>query len=496
MTEPRALIELRGVSKYFPGVTALDDVSIRFAPAKVHALLGENGAGKSTLIKIVDGIYRPDRGEVLGDGHPVRLSSPHEAGKLGVSVVHQHRTLVGNLSVAENLMLGRMGRDWSVFRRPAMEARARELLDEVGVNVHPWAQVNTLGPAAQQMVEVARAIGRDARLIIFDEPTTSLTPPERNVLFANIRELRLRGIAVIYISHDLEDALGISDEVTVLRDGRVAVHLEDVDDVETVIHHMIGKALEVGYPRRREVQPDVVLAVSHLRTSHIRDVSLEVRQGEIVCLAGLVSSGRTETLRAIYGLDQVTSGTIELAGTPYVPNGPRRAIARRMGLVPEDRKEQGLVLPLSVSSNVALGDEGALSKLGLISAARETRVVERSMNDLRVKAPSADATVGNLSGGNQQKVVLGRWLSRQMDLLLIDEPTVGIDVGARAEFYKLLDDYAAAGGACLVVSSDLTEVLGLADRVVVIRSGSSVATLTGECMSRGHVLRAMTVGAA
>jgi ABC-type sugar transport system ATPase subunit len=282
----------------------------------------------------------------------------------------------------------------------------------------------------------------------------------------------------------------------VLRDGRVVAHLEDAGDVETVIHHMIGKSLEIGYPRRREVQPDVVLSVRNLSSSHLRDVSLEVRRGEVVCLAGLVGSGRTEILRAIYGADPLTGGTIELAGATYTPHGPRRSIARGMGLVPEDRKQQGLVLPLSVSSNVALGNESWLSRLGLISASRESDMVDRSMKDLRVKAPSARTAVDNLSGGNQQKVVLGRWLVRDVDLLLIDEPTVGIDVGARAEFYKLLDDFAAAGGACLVVSSDLTEVLGLADRVVVIRSGSSVATLTGERMNREDVLLAMTVGAA
>lgn len=496
MNHPDPLVELRGVSKFFPGVTALDDVSVAFSPGRVHALLGENGAGKSTLIKIVDGIYRHDRGELLGEGRALRLTSPRDAEHFGISVVHQQRTLAGNLSVAENLSLGRARHDWSVFHRSAGEALAARLLGEIGLDVDPRARVETLGPAAQQMVEVARAIGRDARVIIFDEPTTSLTPPEREMLFNKIRELRSRGIAVVYISHDLEDALALSDDVTVLRDGHVVAHLDGDVDVDTVINHMIGKSLEVGYPRRRRPQDDVALSVNDLQTRILSGVSLDVHRGEIVCLAGLVGAGRTEVLRAIYGLDPVTSGTIRIGGHAYVPAGPRTAISHRIGMVPEERKEQGLVLPLSISKNVTLGDEGSLKRLGLLSAAREDVVVRRSIAELQIKAPSARTLVGNLSGGNQQKVVLSRWLARNADLLLIDEPTIGIDVGARAEFYKLLDDYAAEGGACLVVSSDLTEVLGLADRIVVIRGGSSVTTLTGERMNRENALRAMTVGAA
>jgi ABC-type sugar transport system ATPase subunit len=490
------LLELRHVTKRFPGVVASRDVSIAFSAGSVHALLGENGAGKSTIVKMISGLQPPDEGSLLVDGEPVHLAAPRDAEHLGVAVVHQHRTLVDELSVAENLFLGRLGRTWGGFVRRRWVERARELLDEVGLDVDPGSVVGELGPAAQQMVEITRAIGRDARLIVFDEPTTSLTPPERELLFARVRGLRDRGLAVVYISHDLEDTLALSDEVTVLRDGAVVAHERGLCDVERVVQHMIGRTLDTGYPRTRVARERSVLTATGLRSARLSGADVQVRRGEIVCIAGLVGSGRTELLRAIYGLDPLSAGAIELDGAPFAPRSPRDSISRGLGMVTEDRKGQGLVLDLSVSANVVLGNEGPLRRLGLLSPRAERDLVDGAVRSLQVKTASADVPVATLSGGNQQKVVLGRWLARQPRLLLIDEPTVGIDVGARAEFYKLLDDYAAAGGACLVVSSDLTEVLGLADRVVVMRDGATVAHVEGPDMTRENLLRAMTVEAA
>ncbi|TDE01165.1 sugar ABC transporter ATP-binding protein [Jiangella asiatica] len=495
MTETTPLLELREVTKRFPGVTATRKASIAFFPGRVHALLGENGAGKSTIVKMISGIYQPDEGAIVVDGQRVRLHSPADAEAAGVAVVHQHRTLVDELTVAENLFLGHLGRAWARFRRRTWEAKARELLGRVRLDVSPGAFVGDVGPAAQQTIEIARAIGRDARLIIFDEPTTSLTPPEREVLFDLVRDLRDQGIAVVYISHDLGDALALSDEVTVLRDGAVVAHERSGWDVQTVVRHMIGRSLDSGFPRTRRIGAETVLDVRDLRSPHLRGVSVSVSPGEIVGVAGLVGSGRTELLRAVFGLDPVDGGQILLDGRPFRPRSPRHSIAAGIGFVTEDRKGQGLVLDLSVSDNVVLGNERPLASAGLIATRRQNTTVDATIRSLQVKTSSRGVPVGTLSGGNQQKVVLGRWLARSTRLLLIDEPTVGIDVGARGEFYKLLDDYAAAGGACLVVSSDLTEILGLADRVVVLRAGASVAEMKGSDMNREAVLRAMVAAA-
>ncbi len=496
MSDGTPFVELRAVTKRFPGVIAAREVSISFLPGKVHALLGENGAGKSTLVKIISGIYSPDDGQVFFEGSPVRLQAPVDAERHGVAVVHQHRTLVNDLTVAENLFLGQFGPGWSVFRRADWNARAKGLLATVGLDLDPSAPVRDLSPAEQQLLEIARAIGRNARFIVFDEPTTSLTPPECEVLFAQIRSLRQRGLAIVYISHDLEHALALSDEITVLRDGAVVAHEIGLKDVETVVRHMIGRTLDAGYPRTRIASNDEVLQVSDLRSWRLNGVDLHVRRGEIVCIAGLVGSGRTEHLRAIFGIDSVASGGIRLKGSAFAPRSPRHSIEAGLGFVSEDRKQQGLVLELGVSANLVLGNERPLGRLGFISPAREMSLVQNAIQSLRIKTSSPHTQVGTLSGGNQQKVVLGRWLARSTQLLLIDEPTVGIDVGARAEFYRLLDEYAAAGGSCLIVSSDLTEVLGLADRVVVMRDGASVAEMERGDMKRENLIRAMTAEAA
>jgi ABC-type sugar transport system ATPase subunit len=496
MSDAAPFVELRGITKSFPGVVALRNVSVSFSPSKVHALLGENGAGKSTLVKIISGIYAQDDGQILFSSEPARLRAPVDAERKGVAVVHQHRTLVDDLSVTENLFLGHFGSTWAPFSRTAWTERARRSLADLGLDIDPGETVRNLSPAGQQLLEIARAIGRNCRLIIFDEPTTSLTPPEREALFAQIRRLRAGGFAIVYISHDLEEALALSDEVTVLRDGAVVAHEVGLKDVQTVIRYMIGRTLESGYPRSRKTSEYEVLRVRNLRSSRLNGVDLHVRRGEIVCVAGLVGSGRTECLRAIFGLDSLQGGEILLNGDAFAPRSPRNSIRAGLGFVSEDRKQQGLVLDLGVSANLVLGNESMLARLGLMSSRRESGLVDRIIRSLRIKTASSTIAVAALSGGNQQKVVLGRWLARSTRLLLIDEPTIGIDVGARAEFYRLLDEYAASGGACVIVSSDLAEVLGLADRVFVMRNGASVAEMGREDMTRETLLRAMTAVAA
>ncbi len=496
MTNPVPLLELRSITKTFPGVVALRGVSLSFFPGRVHALLGENGAGKSTLVKVINGIYAPDAGKLLFDGREERLHAPVDAERHGIAVVHQHRTLVNDLTVAENLFLGRLGSSWSTFRRKLWNRRAGELLAAVGLDLDPATLVRELSPAAQQLLEIGRAIGRDVRFIIFDEPTTSLTPPECDILFARIRQLKARGIAIVYITHDLDDALALSDETTVLRDGAVVAHEVGLKDVQTVVRHMIGRPLNDGYPRTRFPSNEVVLQVAGLKSTQLKGVDLRVCRGEIVCIAGLVGSGRTALLRAVFGLDSIDSGHVLLDGKSFSPRSPRHSIRAGMGFVSEDRKQQGLVLDLGVSANLILGNEGMLGRFGCLSITRERNVARESIRSLHIKTSSETTKVVSLSGGNQQKVVLGRWLARSTRLLLIDEPTVGIDVGARAEFYRLLDEYAARGGACLIVSSDLTEVLGLADRVVVMRDGASVGKMEKDDMTREALLRAMTAVAA
>lgn len=495
MSDVAPFVELLRITKSFPGVVALRNISVSFSPGKVHAVLGENGAGKSTLVKIVSGIYTPDEGQILFSGEPARLRAPIDAERKGVAVVHQHRTLVNDLSVAENLFLGHLGSTWGPFSRAAWIERARRSLASLGLDIDPHEAVRNLSPAGQQLLEIARAIGRHCRLIIFDEPTTSLTPPEREALFVQIKRLRASGFAIVYISHDLEEALALSDAVTVLRDGAVVADEIGLKDVQTVIRYMIGRTLESGYPRNRKSSKREVLRVRNLCSSRLRGVDLHVRCGEIVCVAGLVGSGRTECLRAIFGLDELRSGEVFLNGAAFTPRSPRNSIRAGLGFVSEDRK-QGLVLDLGVSANVILGSEGRFARLGLMSSRREDNLVARIIQSLRIKTASPITPVGDLSGGNQQKVVLGRWLARATELLLIDEPTIGIDVGARAEFYRLLDEYAGSGGACLIVSSDLAEILGLADRVFVIRNGASVAEIERDHMTRENLLRAMTAVAA
>jgi ABC-type sugar transport system ATPase subunit len=473
--------ELRDISKSFPGVRALDGVGFDLKPGEVHALLGENGAGKSTLVKIICGVYRPDAGEIRLDGAPVAISDPTHAQALGISPVHQELHLETYLTVAENIFLGRQptGRFGLIdYRR--MNREASKLLARLGVPLDPEAAVGSLSVAQRQIIAIARAISTTARIIIFDEPTSSLTERETNLLFQTIERLRADGLGVIYISHRMEEIFRLCDRVTVLRDGRhVATKPVAETDLRGLIGMMIGRELGDLFRKERAEIGDAVLEVERLsKAGLLHDISFSVRRGEIVGVAGLVGAGRTELARAIFGDLPFDGGAIRIAGEA-LPRGhsSRRAIKAGIGLVPEDRKEQGLVTGLSVRHNISMAMLRTLSRLNVLSAGKERRLAEAYVKKLAIKTPGIDQKATFLSGGNQQRVVIAKWLATEPKLLIVDEPTRGVDVGAKAEIHELLSSLARDGMAIMMISSDLPEVLAMSDRVLVMHQGRLAADL-------------------
>ena len=496
------VLALRGVSKSFGSVRALSDVSLELYGAEAHALAGENGAGKSTLIKILAGVSRPDSGQVLLDGRPVHFAGPGDARDAGVAVIYQEPTLFGDLSVAENIFMGRQPRAsarWlrSIDRR-AMYAAAAELFDRLGVALDPAAPARGLSIADQQMVEIAKALSLHARVLIMDEPTAALTPEEVSRLFAVARALRADGAAVLFISHRLEEVFDLCRRVTTLRDGRlVASDLVADLTADDLVRRMVGRDLDTLYPAPGANLGEVALRVRRLtREGVFTDVSFEVRRGEIVALAGLIGAGRTEVARAVFGIDRPDAGTVEVAGARLRPASPTAAMAAGMALVPEDRRAQGLVMDASIERNLGLTQLRTLHRGGLMSRRAEHRRAADWALRLRLKYARLSDAVDLLSGGNQQKVVLAKWLATEPSVLIVDEPTRGIDVGTKAEVHRLLADLAGRGLAVLMVSSDLPEVLGMADRVLVMHDGRLVAEIPRESATEEAILSAATGRAA
>jgi ribose transport system ATP-binding protein len=483
--EGAPVLELHGVSKRFPGVLALADVGFDLQRGEVHVLVGENGAGKSTLVKILSGIYQPDAGEIRFDGRPVTLRDPHAAQRLGISTVHQELNLVPHLDVGRNVFLGREPTrgPGGLVDYPALYAATGAQLAVLGVELDPRTPVRRLGLALQQMVEIAKALVAEARVLILDEPTAAITSDEAERLFTVVDGLRARGAAVVFISHHLDDATRIGDRATVLRDGRHVATLPMAGTTpRDLIRLMVGRDLTQQYPKQPSVPGPVALEVSGLsRRGVLHDVSFGVRRGEVLGIAGLVGAGRSELARAVFGIDPIDAGRIAVNGKPVRIDGPRDAIRHGLALLPEDRKLQGLVLPLTIADNVALAAPDKLrAPVGLVPPRSRLRAARRFVDALRIRTPSARQRVVNLSGGNQQKVVLAKWLLTEADVFIFDEPTRGIDVGAKVDVYRLMNELLAKGAAIVMISSELPEVLGMSDRIAVMRGGRIVAELARE----------------
>jgi len=478
--EQAPLLAMRGIDKRFPGVHALRGVDLTLSRGEVLALLGENGAGKSTLIKILAGAHHPDEGSIAMDGVEVRLRTPHQAQQAGIAVIHQELNLIPGLTATENIFLGQeSGRGGFLSQRSERRAAA-ELLERLGLSVALNIPCRLLTVAQQQIVEIAKAMLHDAKIIVMDEPTASLTPVETQQLFRLITELKARGLGVIYISHRLEEIFQIADRISVLRDGaNVGERPRAEINRGGLIEMMVGRKLTEEFPPRQVQLGEVRLEAKGLtRGRAVRDVSLSVRRGEVLALTGLVGAGRTETARLIFGADKRSAGHIYLDGKQLQVRGPRDAIAQGIALLPEDRKGQGLVLMHGLRDNFGLPNMSWLSRLGFVLGGLEKKRFGEYVERLRIRTPSQTQAARNLSGGNQQKVVLAKWLARNCEVLIFDEPTRGIDVGARFEIYQIINQLAAEGKAIIMISSDLPEVLGMADRILVMHEGHVTGEIT------------------
>jgi ribose transport system ATP-binding protein len=496
------ILRMEGVRKTFPGVVALDGVDFDLRRSEVHVLLGENGAGKSTLIKMLSGAHRPDGGRILVDGGPARIHGAQDAERLGIATIYQEFNLVPDLSVAENIFLGRQPRRFGVVNRTKMDEQAAGLLARVGVDVSPRTRVRDLGIARLQMVEIAKALSLNARVLIMDEPTAVLTTEEVDKLFRIVRTLRADGVGIVFITHHLEEIAALGDRVTVLRDGRSVTQVPAATDQDELVRLMVGRSIEQQYPRERPASISAggstgestgesapLLKVSGLsRGGSFQDIGFEVRAGEVVGLAGLVGAGRTEVVRALFGADPYDTGTVEVAGAPLPRHDVVAAMDAGIGLVPEDRKGQGLVLDASVQENLGLVTLRGATRAGLVDRAGQRRAAERVAEQLAVRMAGLDQRVRTLSGGNQQKIVIGKWLLADSKVLILDEPTRGIDVGAKVEIYQLINELTASGHAVLMISSDLPEVLGMSDRVLVMAQGRIAGELTAREATQDAVM--------
>jgi ABC-type sugar transport system ATPase subunit len=490
----RSALEMSGIGKRFPGVVALEGVDLTLARGKVHALMGENGAGKSTLIKIMAGVYGKDAGTIRIDGREVHLHSPRDALAQGIKVVFQEIALISEFTVAENIFLERHpvgpagSIDWKKIR-----AESAALFERIGFDVDPAARTGDLPVSQQQMVEIARALAHEARIVVMDEPTSSLTPNEVALLFKVIRRLTELRIAVAYVTHKLDEVFEIADEVTVLRDGRhistrpIGEHTHD-----SLIQDMIGRRIENLFPRSRgHAKGDIALSVKDLSTdAKLKDISFEARAGEVLGFFGLMGAGRTELAKAIVGFDPIRTGTIEIAGNPLKPHDTRTGVSLGIGLLSEDRKGEGLMLELPVQQNMSLAALGSFSRAGFVDETRERSAVQGFVDRFRVRTPSLSQLIKNLSGGNQQKVLLARWLMRGLKVIVVDEPTRGIDVGAKSEIFALLDRLAGEGLAIVMMTSEMPELLGLADRIAVMAEGRITTTFDRDQATQEKILNA------
>jgi ABC-type sugar transport system ATPase subunit len=489
------ILVAKGVSKFFPGVVALDNVDFEIRPGEVNALLGENGAGKSTLIKIMSGFYAPDRGEILINGKHLS-ADPAAAHKAGVATIHQEAHLVPSMTVAENIMLGHwpLAR-FGIIKKKEQTRHALEVLERVAPELSPSTPARRLSPAEGQLVEIARALSEDSRVLIMDEPTTSLSSREIDRLFEIVGNLKAKGLGIVFVSHWLEEVFRIADRITVLRDSKFIGTKPAAElDHAKVIKMMVGRDVAEVTTHGRE-PGNVVLEVKHLtRVGILQDISFHIRAGEIVTLAGLVGAGRSEVANCIFGIDPYEEGEIRVNGKIVPPNDPKGAINAGIGLLPEDRRRQALVAQLSVGTNTTLAMLDHIAPRWMILKERENQIIREAQRSLAIKMASPAVRVSTLSGGNQQKVVLGRWLARKPSLLILDEPTKGVDVGAKAEISEIMVRLVSQGTAILLISSELPEVLGLSDRVLVMRSGRIAGEILRGSLSQELIMKYATTG--
>jgi rhamnose transport system ATP-binding protein len=486
------LLSLSDIHKSFGGVRALRGVHLELLAGEVHAVVGENGAGKSTLIKIITGAHAPDEGKVLLAGEPIEANDPTTAKKLGIAAIYQQPALFADLTVAENIALGlEKPAAWRVVNWKQRRRIARELLDRVGANISPDVEVRRLSMPQQQLVEIARALGQNARILIMDEPTASLSDREVENLFRVIKELKRQGVGIIYISHRLEELPTIADRVTVLRDGAwIGTHAMAEVNRSDLIRTMVGREVAAIFPKVQVPLGETALELRNVscRTAGVGDISFSVRSGEIFGLAGLVGAGRTELARVLFGLTPADEGDIFINGQRVVLNSPAAAIAHRIAYVPEDRRRHGVILEMPVAENETLAILRRITRLGLLDFSEERRVAEQFVQQLGVKTASLDSPVGELSGGNQQKVALGRWLATSPKVLILDEPTQGVDVGAKSEIHRIMGELAGRGLAIVMISSELPEILGMSDRIAVMHDGSITGILNRDQATQERIL--------
>lgn len=477
------------ITKSYPGVVALKDVSVDFEEAKVHALLGENGAGKSTLIKVLSGAIVPDSGQLFLYGTPYPYVNPRQSQDLGIGVIYQEFNLVPQLTVAENIFLGHEFKRGLYVNKKAMNSATRELLSELGVEVNPETEVRSLPVAYMQMVEIAKAMSRKAKILVLDEPTAPLSNTEVEALFSLIKSLREKGVTMLYISHRMEEIFEICNTVTVLRDG-VLIGKQNIEETNraSLIDMMVGRSLTEEYPPKAYPVCDEVLSVRNLSSPKVKDVSFRLCRGEILGLAGLVGAGRTELARLIFGADPIKDGAVELEGETLRIRSPADAISHGIVLIPEDRKRHGLFLELSLRYNISIAVLRILSRFLLVNRSGERQKVEDYIRTLRIKTPGTETKVKNLSGGNQQKAVIAKWLVGTSKVLIFDEPTRGIDVGAKQEIYKLMHQLAERGMGIIMISSEMPELLGMADRILVMREGRVMGELQKKEATQNKIL--------
>jgi ABC-type sugar transport system ATPase subunit len=492
------LLSLRGIQKSFGGVQALRDGNLEVAEGEVHLLMGENGAGKSTLMKIVAGMYVRDGGEMLWRGQPVSFTRPSEASANGVAMVHQESLLAGHLSVAENIFLGyQSASSFGFVDRRAIVEKAAKVISDHGFRLDPRMRVSKLSPAGKQIVEICRALAQGSSLLIFDEPTSSLSNAETAEVFRIVKQLCERKLGVIYITHRLEELRSIGDKVTILRDG-ATVHTGPLKELsrDQLIQHMVGRSVNAIYHREAVTAGDVLLRVNDLSRGFLKNISFELRAGEIVGLAGLMGAGRTELCRVLFGLDPAESGTVEIAGQAVTPKNPRQAVSSGVALIPEDRQVNGLALKLPIAFNITLPDLGSVSSFGVMNQSSENFLAEKYRQSLRIKCQSTSQLAGRLSGGNQQKIVIAKWVARGARVFLFDEPTRGIDVAAKQEVFEEMDRLAKSGAAILMVSSELPELLQVADRILVMSAGRLTGELNGKTTTQEEIMRLATPASA